>query len=173
MDVPREIQTEMECPVCGSNLYLITYDTEIPYEGKISIYTYFCKECRYKKTEVYSDEKRDPKKITIKVESPEDLRIIVYRSRKADVYIPEMEASIDSAEYSNGEITTIEGIVYRIGEKLDLLAVDDQGNEKIEMLRKRIDGIINGKFESFTLIIMDESGKSVVHSEKAMVESMD
>ncbi|CAC11249.1 ZINC-FINGER PROTEIN ZPR1 related protein [Thermoplasma acidophilum] len=149
------------------------YDTEIPYEGKISIYTYFCKECGYRKTEVYSDEKRDPKKITIRIENPDDLRIIVYRSRRADVYIPEMEASIDSAEYSNGEITTIEGIIYRIGEKLDLLAADDQNNKKIASLRKRIDGIINGKFESFTLIIMDESGKSVVHSDKAMVESMD
>ncbi|MCY0851540.1 MAG: ZPR1 zinc finger domain-containing protein [Thermoplasma acidophilum] len=173
MNVPREIETEMECPVCEANLYLITYDTEIPYEGRISIYTYFCKECGYRKTEVYSDEKRDPKKITIRIESPDDLRIIVYRSRRADVYIPEMEASIDSAEYSNGEITTIEGIIYRIGEKLDLLAADDQDNEKIISLRRRIDGIINGKFESFTLIIMDESGKSVVHSDKAMVEPMD
>ncbi|BAB59321.1 hypothetical protein [Thermoplasma volcanium GSS1] len=172
MDLPQEIETNMECPVCGSLLYLLTYDTDIPYEGRISIYTYQCKKCMYRKTEVYQEEEKNPVRITLKIESPEDLKTLVYRSRKADIYIPEIEASIDSAEYANGEITTVEGIIYRIGEKLDLLSYDDEEKEAVKEVRKKIDDIINGYFGSFTLIITDESGKSVIESEKAITEKI-
>ena len=37
---PPEIETSIDCPVCGSKLFMIYYTTNIPYEGKIVINTY-------------------------------------------------------------------------------------------------------------------------------------
>ncbi|MGC8608300.1 MAG: ZPR1 zinc finger domain-containing protein [Thermoplasmata archaeon] len=172
MKGPKENETDEKCPVCNSNLFLIQYETKIAYEGDILITTYYCRKCGYRKTETYGREENNPVRITFKVSKPDDLRTIVYRSNRADIYIPEIEASIDAAEHSTGEITTVEGIVYRISETFSIMSSDEADIEKADSIRKKIEGILSGKFYKFTLIITDDSGKSVVQSERAIVEHL-
>ncbi|EQD56237.1 C4-type Zn finger protein, partial [mine drainage metagenome] len=51
-NLPVEIETNMECPVCSSKLTLVYYTTEISFERTIYLQSYFCKKCFYKKSEV-------------------------------------------------------------------------------------------------------------------------
>ena len=44
----------------------------------------------------------------------DDLRVVVYRSPQARVVIPEIGAEIEPGEISDGEVTTVEGVVTRI-----------------------------------------------------------
>ncbi len=172
MKEPVENETDLKCPVCERNLFLIQYETKIPFDDDIYIMTYYCRNCGYRKTETYGKDEKDPVRITFKVSVPDDLRTIVYRSSRADIYIPEMEASIDAAEHSNGEITTVEGIIYRIYENLRIMRSDDTDSKRLDEIRKRMESILNGKFDEFTVIMTDESGKSVIQSDKAIIEKI-
>ncbi len=172
MEKPAENETDLKCPVCERNLFLIRYETKIPFDGDIYIMTYYCRNCGYRKTETYGKDEKDPVRITFKVSEPDDLRTIVYRSSRADIYIPEMEASIDAAEHSSGEITTVEGIIYGIYENLQIMYSDDTDRQRMDEIKKRMESILNGKFDEFTVIMTDESGKSVIQSDKAIIEKI-
>ncbi|EQD78442.1 ZPR1-related zinc finger protein [mine drainage metagenome] len=93
-EAPEEIETSILCPVCESKIYLISYSTEIPVEGRISIQTYLCRKCFYKKSNIYYDERENPRKLIFRVESPGDLGAMIYRSPSASLKIPEIDAEI-------------------------------------------------------------------------------
>ena len=66
---------------------------------------------------------------------------------------------------SKGYITTIEGILTSIKEKLSIMGDD----ENINVLRQRIEGIISGAEESVTIILDDDSGQSRINSSRVEI----
>lgn len=168
-EVPQEFETEIECPSCGKKLFFIFYRTRIGYEEAVEIETFFCKACLYKSSQIKPIERETPKKLVLEVRNHNDLRIIVYRSSEAKVEIPELEAEITPGEISTGEITTIEGILTRLREKLDLFDEEDADMEVVEGLKKRITGMIEGSNEPFTLVVDDPTGKSKINSSRVIV----
>lgn len=167
-EIPEELETNVECPSCGKNLFLTYYATEIAYEEKVTIQTFFCKSCLYKTSTILPNEERKPKQIYFKISSPDDLRIVVYRSPKASIFIPELGAEILAGKASQGEITTVEGIIYRIKTHFEMMARDEEESKDIKRMSETIDNILEGKEEDFTIIIEDPSGKSKINSSRAI-----
>jgi zinc finger protein len=93
------------------------------------------------------------------------LKTIVYRSPDASVKIPELDAEISPGIASKGYITTVDGILTSIKEKLSIMG----DNENINFLRERIEGIISGAEGNITIIIDDDSGKSKINSSRAEI----
>lgn len=167
-DPPKEFQTETECPSCGEKLFFIYYRTRISYEEAVEIETYFCKKCLYKSSKIRPIERDLPKKLVLEVRNHDDLRIILYRSPEATVEIPELAAEITPGEISTGEITTVEGVLTKLREKLDLFDEEDADIEVLTALRDRIQGMLDGSDESFTLVLDDPTGKSRINSSRVI-----
>lgn len=168
-EAPREFQTETPCPSCGEKLFFIFYRTKISYEEAVEIETFFCKKCLYKSSQIRPLEKDTPKKFVLEVRNHDDIRTILYRSPEARIEIPELEAEIDPGEISTGEITTIEGILTRLLEKLDLFDEEDVNIERLNDVKSRIRAIIDGSGEQFTFVVDDPVGKSRINSSRVIV----
>jgi zinc finger protein len=167
-EVPQEFKTEVECPNCGEKLYFIHYRTSISYEEGIEIDTYFCKKCLYKKNSINQLSRGSHIKLVLRVRSSLDLRILVYRSPEAKIEIPEYFADIEPGEASSGEITTVEGILQKLLDRLELFDSEDADPEVISALREKIENAIRGNGEEFTLVVDDPSGMSRINSNRTI-----
>ena len=161
----EEIKTESRCPNCNAFLFYLEADNDIPYEGKITIHTYICKKCSYRNVTIERHDKESPKIIKFKIKNKNDLKTIVYRSPDASVQIPELDAEISPGIASKGYITTVEGILTSIKEKLTIMG----DGEDVNYLMQRIEGIISGVEEKVTIVIDDDSGKSRINSSRAEI----
>ena len=125
--------------------------------------SYICKRCSYRNVTVERHDRESPKIIKFRIKNKNDLKTIVYRSPDASVQIPELDAEISPGIASKGYITTVEGILTSIKEKLTVMG----DGEDVNYLRQRIDGIISGAEEKVTIVIDDDSGKSRINSSRA------
>lgn len=171
-EIPREFETETKCPSCGSKLFFIFYRTRVSYEEAVEIETFFCKKCLYKSSQIKPIERDIPKKLVLEIRNHDDLRIILYRSPEAKVEIPELSAEITPGEISTGEITTVEGVLTKLREKLDLFDEEDADIDVLNGLKNRIQGIIDGSGEPFTFVIDDPTGKSRINSSRVITVRM-
>ena len=167
-EIPREFETETTCPSCGAKLFFIFYRTRISYEEAVEIETFFCKKCLYKSSQIKPIEREEPKKLVLAIRNHDDLRIILYRSPEAKIEIPELEAEITPGEVSTGEITTVEGVITKLKEKIELFDEEDADINELNALKDRIHGILQGSDESFTLVIDDPTGKSRINSSRVI-----
>ncbi len=165
---PPEIETSIDCPVCGSKLFMIYYTTNIPYEGKIVINTYVCHKCMYKNPQVFTDNQDKKQRIELSIETPDDLNTLIYRSPKASIVLPDLGTEILPGNESNGEITTVEGILLTIRDRLDLF-IDETNAEKVESMKLLLSDLERNTI-GMKIIVEDESGKSMIHSSRAVVE---
>lgn len=170
-DAP-EIDTNIECPACGSLLFLTFQTKDIPYEGEINIQTYYCRKCYYKHTEIYSAKGDQGMVITLDVSSREDLSTIIYRSPGGTVRIPEIEVEISPGEESHGEITTIEGILLTVRDKMEMFMEDSEDRNLAERTLKKINEALSGSDPCMTVEVEDPTGKSMIHSPKAVTRIM-
>lgn len=168
IEAPQEFITEINCPTCGEKLYFIHYRTSISYEEAIEIETYFCKKCLYKKNSVNRLTSYGPRKLVLGVKSPLDLRILVYRSPEARIEIPEFFAEVEPGEESTGEVTTIEGILSKLLQRISLFDSEDAKPGVMEELKSKIARAMEGKDVDFTLIMDDPTGLSRINSSKAI-----
>ena len=167
-EIPVEFETQTPCPVCGTNLFFIFHRTRITYEEAVEIETFVCKKCLYKKSQIHQIEREEARTLVFDVRNHDDLRVILYRSPEATIRIPELEAEITPGEISTGEITTIEGILTGIREKLDLLDEEDTDPGLLKSIKDRITAIIEGSNEPFTFVLYDPMGKSRINNGKVV-----
>ncbi len=172
-DVPQEFRTNLKCPNCGEDLYLIFYKTRIAYEEGVSIETYYCKSCLFKQSAITPMERGDPVRTTLKVRTQDDLRVVVYRSTEAVVQIPEIDAEILPGKFATGEITTVEGILRRMLDKFDIIGEEAEDPEKMKKTRNILELALNKGNQDLTLIIEDPSGKSRINSSRARRSRLD
>lgn len=157
------------CPVCGKKTLTLTEaETEVPYFGKIFIFSMHCDSCNYHKADIEAESKKDPCKYTFEVASKEDLNVRVVKSAEATVKIPHI-GSIEPGTASEGYVTNIEGIIQRIKEQVECLKEteeDEEVKKKAKNLLKKIQKVIWGD-EKIKIIIEDPSGNSAIISDKA------
>lgn len=168
-EFPREFETETECPSCGAKLFFIFYRTRISYEEAVEIETFFCKKCLYKSSQIKPLERDTPKRLVLAIRNHDDLRTILYRAPEAKIEIPELEAEITPGEISTGEITTVEGVMTRLMEKLDLFDEEDANLDVLNSMKARVHGILDGSGEQFTIVVDDPTGKSRINSSRVIV----
>lgn len=169
----------VRCPACTTGILDIHQkEVDIPHFGSIMVSTLICSTCGYRSSDVIPLTTRPPKRYTVKVDSPEKLRVRVVRSGTSIVRIPEMGARIDPGSFSEGYITNVEGVLIRFRDilehiKRDLSTRDDKDGsmERIHMsdqMSKHLNDLIAGEFKQdpITLIIEDPTGNSAMISEE-------
>jgi zinc finger protein len=158
-----------QCPVCGKNaLSLTESQIEVPYFGKLYVFSMTCFDCKYHKADVETIEHHEPSKYTFEIGSEKDMNVRVVRSSQATVKIPHLMA-IEPGTAANGYVTNVEGILNRMKSALETArddAEDEEDRKKAKNLLKKIIDIKWGK-EKVKLIIEDPSGNSAIVSDKA------
>lgn len=168
-----EIETSISCPACGELLFLTYQATNIPYEGNINIQTYYCRKCFYKHTNIYPEKDERSRVITFVAQRPEDISIVIYRSPSGIIRFPEIDVDIYPGEESAGEITTIEGILLTVRDKIDMFIDESEDRETANKTMNFINRALSGKLEKLTVVIEDPSGKSIIHSSRAKTEFLE
>lgn len=168
-DAPSVLEGQ-ECPICRKKtLVLIEAEKEVPFFGKMYIFSMSCSECNYHKADVEAAEKHDPIKWTIEVSGEEDMKTRVVKSSTATVKIP-FVTTIEAGSASNGYITNIEGIFNRVKSILEGLrdnAEDKADRKKAKNILKKLQKVICGE-EKLKVIIEDPEGNSAIISDKAV-----
>lgn len=162
------------CPACSKKtLSLTELETEVPYFGKLYVFSMNCESCKYHKSDVEAAQQKEPCKWTFEVASKKDLDARVVKSSEATVRIPYV-GDIEPGPAANGYVTNIEGLINRIKEQVENIrdnAADEEDRKKAKNLLKKIMRILWGE-EKVKITIEDPAGNSAIISEKAKMERL-
>ncbi len=149
------------CPACGKKtLRTVVVEKSLPHFGRAVIMTSKCSSCGYTHTDVIELEDKGHKVLELKVDSPEKLNYVVVRSSSASLRIPELDLELHPGPFSNGFITTVEGVLDRFE---DATKKWNPSTEEERVLRekalKEIADAKEGKIP-FTVVLEDPRGVS-------------
>ncbi len=157
------------CAFCGKKkVTLHEEETDIPYFGKVFIFSMECEGCGYKKSDVEPAEKKEPCRYTFEVSSEADLAVRVVKSGEATVKIPHI-MTIEPSAVSEGYVTNVEGLLQRVQQMIESAMAaeeEDEPKKKAKNMLKKLSNIMLGR-DSLKIIIEDPSGHSAIISEKA------
>ncbi len=160
---------DQPCPVCGQKkLTLTEAETEVPYFGKLFIFSMHCENCKYHKSDVEAAEKKEPCRYVFEVSGKDDLQVRVIRSSEATVKF-ERIGTIEPGPAAEGFVTNIEGLIGRIKEQIEKvrdIEEDEDARQKAKNLLKKLMKVLWGE-EKLKITIEDPSGNSAIISEKA------
>ncbi|MFH1668496.1 MAG: ZPR1 zinc finger domain-containing protein [Candidatus Woesearchaeota archaeon] len=169
MEETNRIDGEM-CPVCRTkNLSLVEAEQEVPYFGKVFIFSMACSECKYFKSDVECAEQKPASRYTLDVENEADLNIRVVRSSEGTIKIPRIGA-IEPGPAAEGFVTNVEGVIQKFKEQVEHIRDEEEDEaikKKAKNMLKKINRVLFGQ-ESVKLIIEDPTGNSAIVSEKAV-----
>ena len=177
--MPKEVsqQEEVEhqpCPLCSEKSLILTErEVEVPYFGKVYLFSMTCSTCKYHKADVEATEHKDPVKYEFEISSEEDMSVRVVKSSEATVKLPHI-ATITPGPAAQGYVTNIEGILNRVKYQVESAKEMEEGEEdkkKAKNMLKKILNITWGK-EKQKLIIEDPSGNSAIISDKAVKSTL-
>ncbi|OIO62554.1 hypothetical protein AUJ69_02740 [Candidatus Woesearchaeota archaeon CG1_02_47_18] len=169
-----DVLTGQQCPMCHSKTLTLTEaERDIPYFGRVYLFSMSCSSCNYHKSDVECVEEHAPSRYEIDVSGEEDMKIRVVRSSQATVKIPRV-VTIEPAIASNGYITNVEGIIERVKQQIGSSIEDEDDETKKKQARKllkKINRAVWGQDE-LKIIIEDPSGNSSIVSEKAVMTKL-
>ncbi len=159
-----------ECSMCRTkNLTLTETSSEVPYFGKLFIFSMHCSNCHYYKSDVEAAEKKEPAKYTFEIQSKEDLTVRVVRSSEGLVKIPRV-GSLEPGVNAEGIVTNNEGHLMRFKKQIETLrdtAEEEDDKKAAKNLLKKLQNVLWGS-EKLKIIIEDPSGNSAIVSERAV-----
>src|SRR3989338_6563960 len=164
-----EMISGQPCVFCHQKTLTLTeHEVEVPYFGKVSLFSMTCSTCKYHKSDVEAIEQKEPSRYTFEISSEEDMKVRVVKSSEATVKVPYI-ADITPGPASQGFVTNIEGILNRIKHQIETArdtAEDEDDRKKAKNLLKKLTRVMWGQ-EKQKLIIEDPSGNSAIISDKA------
>ena len=169
-----ETMPGQSCPLCHKNTLILTEEeTEVPYFGKVFLFSMTCDNCKYHKADIEAAEKKDPCRYTFEISNENDMKVRVVKSSEATIKIPHI-TEITPGPASQGFVTNIEGVLNRVKYQIETLrdtAEDGEDRKKAKNLLKKILKITWGQ-ENQKIIIKDPSGNSAIISDKAEKSSL-
>jgi len=157
------------CPFCGEQKVILKEEEmDIPYFGRVFLFSMECTGCGAKKSDVEPAEKKEPCRYTLEVSFEEDLNIRLVKSGEATVKIPHI-ITMEPGPASSGYVTNVEGLLQRVKEIIQGTTNDEEdesAKKKAKNLIKKLNKILAGQ-EPVKIIIEDPSGHSAIISEKA------
>jgi len=169
-----EINNEM-CAFCHTkNMTLREEEIDIPYFGKVFLFSMTCSNCKFHKSDVEAAEHKEPCKITFEIESEDDLKVRLVKSSEATVKIPQMRMSVTPGPASIGYISNIEGLLNKFEKIIETQrdsADDPKLRKKAKNLLKKLRKVKYGD-EKLKIIIEDPSGNSAIVSEKTKIDKL-
>lgn len=169
-DKAPDVLSGQLCPMCLKKTLTLTEGArEIPYFGKVFVFSMSCSNCKYHKADIEIAEKRPGAKYALEVTGKDDLNIRVVKSSEAVVKIPHI-TTITPGSGSNGFVTNIEGIIKRVVKIIEDLrdnAEDSSDRKKAKNMLKKLQKVLWGK-EKLKIIVEDKTGNSAIISDKAV-----
>ncbi|MEM1642241.1 MAG: ZPR1 zinc finger domain-containing protein [Desulfurococcaceae archaeon] len=169
--MPEKVfELHVECPVCREKSAKLTdYKYNIPYYGDILISVLECTRCGYTHRDVLTMNLGNPRKIIYKVEKAGDENALVVKSSYCKVEIPELGLVIEPGVYSQGYITTVEGIIEDFINILQNFFCKDSDVdlEKCKELLIKLEKAKNAEIP-YTVVLYDYMGTSDIVSEKTV-----
>ena len=166
--IPNTLKGQ-SCPMCfKKTLTLMEESMEIPYFGKAHLFSMSCSNCKFHKADVEAEEKKEPCKYTIDIESEKDIKIRIVKSSEATVKIPHM-ITIEPGPASVGYITNIEGLLNRVKQQIESTRDNEEDpalKKKAKNMLKKLTKAMWGQ-STLKIIIEDPSGNSAIVDEKA------
>jgi zinc finger protein len=160
---------DQQCPICQKNKLTLTEDEqEVPYFGKIALFSMQCEECGFKKADIETTEPKEPCRYSLEISSEEDLKIRVVKSSEATIKIPYI-TDIEPGPASEGYVTNVEGVLNRVKDAVESMSDSEEEPEmqkKCKNMLKKIQRAMWGR-EKIKMIIEDPTGNSAIISEKA------
>lgn len=161
------------CPMCSEKgLQLSEIEREIPYFGKVYMFSMTCPKCKYHLADIEAAEQKEPSKYTFEISSEEDMKVRIVKSSRATIKLPNITA-ITPGPASQGYISNIEGVLNRVKHEVETLRdmeEDDEAKKKCKNMLKKILRITWGQ-EKQKIIIEDPGGNSAIISDKAVKEA--
>jgi len=165
---------KQQCPICRQKTMSLTEDQiEVPYFGKLYVFSMNCTNCKYHKADVESVEHKEPSKYSFEVNSEKDMKVRVVKSSEATVKIPHV-TTIEPGPVAQGYVTNVEGLLNRVKHAVEMAkedAEDDEDKKKAKNLLKKLLNVMWGK-EKLKIIIEDPSGNSAIISDRAVKEKL-
>lgn len=148
----------VKCPHCSSEARVSDYKYSIPYYGEILLSVTECTSCGFKHREILVLSGSNPRKIVYKVEEPGDENALLIKSSTCIVEIPELGLAVEPGAYSQGYITTVEGLILDFIDVLKYLCSEegapaDKCLELSELLEKARNVEIK-----YTVVVYDHLG---------------
>ena len=143
-------------------------EMEIPYFGRVYLFSMECNACHYRKADVEPAEEKEPSRYTFEITSEQDLNVKVVKSGDATVKIPHI-ITIDPGPSSEGYVTNMEGLLGRVKKMIEssIDAEEDEGiKKKARTMIKKLNKVLVGR-EPLKVMVEDPSGHSAIISEKA------
>ena len=162
------------CPLCHERTLILTErEIEVPYFGKLYLFSMTCNNCKYHKADVESTEQKEPVRYEFEISSEDDMKVRVVKSSEATVKLPNL-ATITPGTASQGYVTNIEGILNRVKYQVEAaneMEENEEDKKKAKNLLKKITRITWGQ-ENQKIIIDDPSGNSAIISDKTIKSSL-
>ncbi|KMZ62218.1 Zinc finger protein ZPR1 [Zostera marina] len=167
---PEEVYTmPSTCGSCGTSSVARFFSTKIPYFREVIVMASSCDECGYRSSELKAGGEipKKGKRIKVSVQGMDDLSRDVIKSDTASVSIPEIELDLTSGTLG-GLVTTVEGLITQIGEKLSKVygfsfgdSLDECKRHKWLDFHSRLNELLSLK-KPWTLIIDDALAGSFI-----------
>ena len=161
--VPKKLSEQtIPCPICNTETKLSIYAHDVPVVGTLLLFVLTCPSCGYRyRDSVPLAHAGKHVRITIKLNKPQALNTLLYRSPYANVSIPELDVEISAGPANPGEITTPEALLLKLAETLFPLCTTIENPEKCFDVVNKLVQAANGEIE-VTLVIDDPSGLSTI-----------
>jgi zinc finger protein len=163
------------CPMCHEKtLTLREQETEVPYFGKVAIFSMDCSNCGFKKSDVEILVKKEPSRYTLEISSVEDLNIRVVKSSEATIKWPDLKITIEPGINAEGYVANIERMLDDILKVLEFNKEGEEDAAKRKKIRKMVDKVLDVKEgkDKMKLILEDPFGNSAIISDKAKKEKL-
>ncbi len=162
------------CPICEENkLALHEEEIEIPYFGRVFVFSMSCGGCGYHKSDVEPAEQKEPSRYTLEVDSEADMAIKIVKSGDATVKIPHI-ITIEPGPASEGYVTNVEGLLERVKKMIQSAADaedDEAAKHKAKNMIKKLNNVVLGR-DTLKIIIEDPTGHSAMVSQKTQKSKM-
>ncbi|MBW2968687.1 ZPR1 zinc finger domain-containing protein [Candidatus Woesearchaeota archaeon] len=157
------------CPMCRKKtLTLSETKMEMPYFGNVFIFSMTCSSCKYRKSDVEAEEKKEPCKYTFEVKDKKDLNVRVVKSAEATLKIPHIGV-MEPGPASEGFISNVEAVILKFKSQIEHLRDNEEdasAKKKAKNMLKKLQKVLWGS-EKIKIIIEDPTGNSAIISDKA------
>jgi len=158
------------CPMCCKKTLTLTESAlDVPFFGKLFVFSMTCSNCEYNKSDIEAAEQKEPCKYTFEVSSKDDLNARFVKSSNATVKIPHI-LTMSPGPDSEGFVTNIEGLLQKVKKVIESARDNEEDpalKKKAKNMLKKLMKVMWGR-EKLKIIVEDPSGNSAIISERAV-----
>ena len=168
-------QIPCDCPACCKPGHMMMHECDIPYFKQTIIMAFKCDYCGYKSNEIKTSGEINEKglRLTLHVQSEDDLKRDVLKSETATLLIPEVHLELAPGTLG-GFFSSVEGTITQVRDQLNSLpqaafaagdSADENSKTMLEFV-KDLNELLEMKRE-FTFILDDPLGNVYIQNPRA------